>query len=194
MSATTIHLDPCLPGNTPLAAAPARYIVGPRATYAHMARSLSVGKYGPFARGWCGQGFRMDGQHRWTNDLDGRELCGTCYGREAGYDSDLPGIKFSPTLTLSNISRYRWCPGSTLELVVEHGHRDATCLLCGHHGRMRAGGSAHSGTWRIERHAPEVETALIFCPSCGYKRLFVRDGAVRCSSFRCDFHRPALVA
>ena len=142
MSATTIHLDPCLPGNTPLAAAPARYIVGPRATYAHMARSLSVGKYGPFARGWCGQGFRMDGQHRWTNDLDGRELCGTCYGREAGYDSDLPGIKFSPTLTLSNISRYRWCPGSTLP---RPGSGDTS------HASVKASRSVPSGPRKCRR-------------------------------------------
>lgn len=188
---SALHLDPVMPGCVPLQAAPAKYLVGGPESYAHLPRSIAVGRY-TYAHTWCGVSRRTDGggRARWTDDPAGRPVCGTCLGRSMGYDPDDPSCTFRPTLTLTSLKGRRWCPGAR-SLWVERDHRNGTCLLCGHEGRItwrKAGYCASDPA--LERHQPASEEALVHCPSCGWRRLDLWGGLIRCQTWQCEFTLP----
>lgn len=190
---TALHLDPTCPGWQPLAHAPGRYIVGRSAEYVHLPRSLAVGPHGAIAQSWCGQSHRMSGSARWANDYDPdvHVLCGTCLGRALGYTDQQPAVAFRPTRTLNSLARYRHCPGPRLDLFVELDDRNGFCILCGHVGRVNANRGWNAWGCHLEPHRPAVETALVYCPSCGYRDLVVHDGVVSCRAWQCTFSRVA---
>lgn len=191
-----LHLDPASPGCTILAASPADYLLG--AGYAHIPRSAHILPGGrAIATAWCGPSFCVSpgGRARWTDDITGRRLCGTCLGRHAGYyhiaTPDGHTTAFNPTRTLTSLEGRRWCPSRGLWIPDHNSYRFGSCLLCGFHGSIRLAPSRYGQADAIlVRHPPASRHALVHCPSCGWRHLHIANDHIFCAAFRCTFAIP----
>lgn len=164
-------------GGEPVRTLPGRYVIARQGTYVHRPRSAARFTH-PIdkQKSWVSVQL-LCGQHVSspiiTDEIPG-PLCGTCFGRDLGYDLDRPDIIWQPR-GLYKLPK-RWCPGPDLGLWAdisrnEPGHRsDALCLFCGTYGKARGmGRMPYAATYSMVKH--QHNGCGRACPSHGWKFL-----------------------
>jgi hypothetical protein len=181
-----LHVDPG-PGEH-LIELPGRYCrPSPMGTYWHMPRSASI--YTPrhgwaerlIVRFWCGQ-------HRyaeWAGGLGGQllcqdtdpdgDVCGTCWGRSAGYHDPVSGLRFAPR---DHFGEPSWCPMSAWP-----ADRTRNCPLCGAHVTHARGWTATG----IARHRPAGLVTTDPCPRHGWTRIVTVGAGMYCTDLDCGY-------
>lgn len=166
-------------GSEPLDSLPHRYVVAARGEYAHRARCAStkeMGRRGITVGTLCGQ---LLHDPILTDDPVG-PMCGTCYGRQLGIDTE--SFAFRPRTWFSLPKR--WCNSLGY---VELDNRQGRCLSCGWVGGTWCSGGPWGGSVSMRKH--EHGGRGVVCPDHGRRHLYEFNSTVVCGAHRCE-HRP----
>lgn len=115
---------------------------------------------------WCGT-FVSGLRAITTDQLPAADpVCGTCYGREAGYDPERPDLLFTP-----RVGRPTKCPGSRTSWYRETtAWNRGVCLACHEPVKLRAFGGPYNSSWGVQNHRPGPGL-VTGCPFHGWREL-----------------------